>query len=357
MVFLLSVVTIINLAFWLLLFVKFSFQKQAGILPIKDKKQKEILLVIAARNEAENLGKNLPLILSQDYPNYKVLIIDDHSEDNSPEILEAFSRKYNKLIVQRNEVHLGKKRSLQAVLSSVSSNQLVFTDADCMPNSKKWLQHISNAFTAEKRIVLGYGPYARKPGLLNLFIRFESFMTALQYFSYALMGIPYMGVGRNLAYNKSVFDSVDGFTAHLDKLSGDDDLFISQVANAKNVAIQIHPESFMFSPAPDSWSRYIHQKKRHLSTSVRYKLIHQVLLSIYAGSHILFYLLLFFAGYKAALLLWFFRYLLIILSSNKGFRKLGEGELLFYFPILDLMMFFYYIFMSVYSLWPGKIKW
>ena len=51
-------------------------------------------------------------------------------------------------------------------------------------------------------VVLGYGAYKKYPGFLNKLIRFETFHTALQYFSYALAGKPYMGVGRNLSYRK-----------------------------------------------------------------------------------------------------------------------------------------------------------
>jgi hypothetical protein len=80
-------------------------------------------------------------------------------------------------------------------------------------------------------IVIGYGAYNKRPGLLNKIIRFETFHSALQYLSFALAGTPYMGVGRNLSYKKDVFLRNKGFSSINHIPGGDDDLFINKVAN------------------------------------------------------------------------------------------------------------------------------
>ena len=82
--------------------------------------------------------------------------------------------------------------------------------------------------------MLGYGAYEHQKGFLNKIIRFETFIAALQYLSYALNKMAYMGVGRNLAYQKDLFYAFKGFQDHYKVISGDDDLFVNQAANKNN---------------------------------------------------------------------------------------------------------------------------
>jgi hypothetical protein len=118
--------------------------------------------------------------------------------------------------------------------------------------------------------VLGYGGYKKQKGLLNLLIRFETVFTAMQYFGMAVAGKPYMGVGRNLAYRKTVFFSNKGFASHSNLFSGDDDLFVNETSNSSNVGIELHPESFTWSDAETTFKNWFLQKKRHLTTAPRY---------------------------------------------------------------------------------------
>ncbi|MDZ7774386.1 MAG: hypothetical protein U5L09_01610 [Bacteroidales bacterium] len=78
-------------------------------------------------------------------------------------------------------------------------------------------------YDSNTEIVIGYGAYEKRKGLLNTLIRYETLKTAMQYFSYALMGMPYMGTGRNLSYKKSLFYRMKGFVSHYNVASGDDD--------------------------------------------------------------------------------------------------------------------------------------
>ena len=125
-------------------------------------------------------------------------------------------------------------------------------------------------FNKNTEIVLGYGGYIREPGILNLIIRFETAFNAMVYFSMARAGKPYMGVGRNLAYRKSLFFRNNGFASHTGLSSGDDDLFVNETAHAGNTAIEMHPDSFTWSASEKKFINWVRQKKRHLSTSIRY---------------------------------------------------------------------------------------
>src|SRR5690606_33778770 len=122
----------------------------------------------------------------------------------------------------------GKKYGLTLGIKAASHEWILLTDADCRPNSRRWIRSMSRYFDEDTQFVLGFSPYRATAGLLNLFIRFETMLTAIQYFSFGWLGNPYMGVGRNLAYRKSKFLEEKGFNNFLHVTGGDDDLFVNQ---------------------------------------------------------------------------------------------------------------------------------
>src|SRR5690606_21884275 len=161
-----------------------------------------VSVIICARNEEENLRRHLPAILQQDYPAFEVVLVNDYSEDETKWMLKELCKEYPQLkvvdIAQHVRLKHGKKFAVTLGIKAATNEHLIFTDADCEPQSADWLRHMAQGFSAGKEIVLGYSPYSRRPGLLNALIRFETFHTAISYLSYALKGDPYMGVGRNL---------------------------------------------------------------------------------------------------------------------------------------------------------------
>jgi len=210
-----------------------------------------VSIIIAARNESDNLFQNLPMILTQDYPNFEVIVVNHQSIDESYNVLNALKLSHDnlKIIEVERSKHLGngKKLPLTLGIKSATSEYLVFTDADCLPASKLWLRNLVSGFGRGGQVVLGYGPYRKEKGILNSIIRMDAVFIAVNYFSYALANIPYMGVGRNLAYTKKAFNSVSGFKTHYSISSGDDDLFVQEASVENNVVIHIDKESSCYS--------------------------------------------------------------------------------------------------------------
>jgi len=312
------------------------------------KKNIQISIIICAKNEAENLKKNLPLILNQEYPNFEVVLVNDSSSDDTLEIMKTFVANHSniKLVdVKTNETFWGnKKYALTLGIKASTHDFLVFTDADCMPKSNKWLAHISGNFSNQKSIVLGYGAYAKKPySFLNKLIRFETLMTALQYFSYANLGYPYMGVGRNMAYRKDLFFNNSGFNNHMSVKSGDDDLFINEVANRINTSICFTEDSFTVSEPKTSFKDWILQKRRHISTAKFYKTEHKFFLGLFYTSQLLFWVLgalLLLLGYDWHWIvsLIALRFIVQFLCFTFTAKKLGELDLLILTPILEIFL-------------------
>jgi glycosyltransferase involved in cell wall biosynthesis len=322
----------------------FSTKQDDGIL----KKDIPLSVIICAKNEAENLLENLPFILKQEYSNFEVVLVNDSSSDDTLEVMETFKseNKNIKLVnVKTSETFWGnKKYALTLGIKASTNDFLVFTDADCKPNSQKWLSYISSKFSNEKSIVLGYGAYEKQQfSFLNKLIRFETVMTALQYFSYAKLGRPYMGVGRNMAYRKELFFNNSGFNNHMSLKSGDDDLFINEVSNPENTAICYAEESFTLSKPKTSVKDWILQKRRHISTAKFYKTKHKLLLGLFYSSQLLFWLLsilLFILQYKWQwiLVLVIFRFVIQILSFGLAAKKLNEIELIILTPLLEIFL-------------------
>ncbi|MEX2483336.1 MAG: glycosyltransferase [Brumimicrobium sp.] len=252
-----------------------------------------VSIIIAARNEEDNLFEFLPYILEQDYPEFEVIVVNHQSVDDSTHILKAFKRKYEHLkvieITRNQHLTSGKKLPLTIAIKGAKYEHLLFTDADCKPSSRKWIEIMANQFIDKKQLVLGYAPYEEKPGFLNSLIRFDTAQIGISYLSYAKAGLPYMGVGRNIGYTKSLFLENKGFKSHYAIQSGDDDLFVQETAKNKNYAVCISSHAFCLSAPKENWADWIEQKSRHFTTAPRYGVIKKLLLGIYPLTLILLY--------------------------------------------------------------------
>lgn len=304
-------------------------------------------ILIAAKNETVNLVENLPFYRNQKHTKFELILINDHSTDDTFKILNRFKKENPFLDVtivnlESQDNSGNKKKALTKGIEIAKYPNLLFTDADCKPNSNEWIQLMTKKRT-NKQVVLGYGAYQKIPkSWLNKLIRFETVMTALQYFSYAKIGIPYMGVGRNLAYKKQLFTDNNGFVTHQHIKSGDDDLFVNQVATKKNTAICYVVKAHTISKVHTNFKKWLHQKKRHISTANKYQKKHQVLLALFYMTNFLFWFLGLFliAIYPTKLLLIIFllRILIQYFYLYKTACKLNEKDLVIFVPILELFL-------------------
>jgi glycosyltransferase involved in cell wall biosynthesis len=323
-----------------------------------------VSVVICARDEAHNLVKNLPGVLVQNYKTtHEVVLVNDNSSDESKYVIDEFKRSFKNLnmveLTQEAIMITGKKFPLSMGIKSAKYEIVLLTDADCVPASEHWIQKMQDTYTDDVEIVLGYGAYHKQPGLLNKLIRFETFHTAIQYLSYAIAGTPYMGVGRNLSYKKNVFLRNKGFSSINQIPSGDDDLFINQVANSSNTAISIDPDTFTLSDSKKTWSEWLSQKYRHYTTSKYYQPKHKILLGLYSLSLFLLYPLLaislIFFNWQIALAIFGVRFILQAFVYFKTMKKLNESDLFPWFLLLDIWMFFYFIFTAP-AIWKAPRK-
>lgn len=328
-------------------------------------------LIICAKNEELNLQKNLPTVLQQRYgsiqqPDYEVIVVNDNSEDDTKYYLRSIETGYPHYrhieLKQAAKFIPGKKYPLSIGIKGAQHEHVLLTDADCRPSSVNWLSIMSQGFEDGKEIVLGYGAYHKKPGFLNKVIRYETAFSAMQFLSFAMAGIPYMGVGRNLAYKKDLFFRNKGFTNHQHLASGDDDLFVNSAGNAQNVGVVIDKQAFTYSEPKTSWSRWFRQKTRHMSTGRHYRFGHKLLLGLFSLTHFLFY-----PAFIVSLFYWpLMEYVLIIFGSKLliqsiifffALRKLDEADLFKFSWLMDIFMCLYYIIFTPALFFKTKNHW
>jgi glycosyltransferase involved in cell wall biosynthesis len=360
------VVLSIQILYYVTIFSRFLLEKRGEI--NENSNSKGVSVVVCAWNEFDNLTELIPILANQKYTDFEVIIVDDRSTDGSGEYLKNEILNYPNFklvtITETPDHVASKKYALSLGIKMATKEVLLFTDADCRPNSYNWITGMLNQLGSGRQLVLGFSPYTHEPGLLNAFIRFETFFTAWQYFSYALLGMPYMGVGRNLMYRKKLFFDKLGFRNHQKITGGDDDLFVNENANSRNTAICFHPDTHTFSEPKHNFAEWFIQKKRHLYVGKRYKQRDKLLLGFYSITHILAWLLL-----PVLLLLpmklqivvggiFIFRILIFWIFGGIANHKLNTPIRWFALPMYDLLYAIYFATMGWYSvLTMKKIRW
>lgn len=324
-----------------------------------------VSIIICAKNEYENLKKNLRSLLQQDYINYEVIVVNDQSNDNTKDLLNEYEKTYYNLKVvniDENVNHvIGKKFALTLGIKTAKYDNLLLTDADCYVESKKWISSMVRNFISAD-IILGYGSYKKEKGLLNRFIRFDTFLIAIQYFSYALRSLTYMGVGRNLAYKKSLFFKNKGFANHLHVSSGDDDLFIREVAKKNEVAIEFCDDSHTISFPKTSFKSWYAQKRRHLTTSPLYDNKVKFLLSFFSISQILFFgSLIFLLISKVSYFIWgpllTVKLFLSYLINYPLMKKLKCFDLYLLSPLYEIINLLIQVSLFIFSINNNHNRW
>ncbi len=318
-----------------------------------------VSIIICARNETKNLRTFLPDVINQDYPEFQVIVVNDCSWDESGKYLEEMADAFPNLKIvtlkEQEKYPHGKKLALTLGIKGAAHEYLLLTDADCLPASRNWLRSMAQNFVTGKDLVIGYGAYQKLPGLLNKWIRFDTAYNAMFFLSRALKGKAYMGVGRNLAYRKSLFFNNKGFANHYHLMSGDDDLFVNETASATNTAVEINPDSFTYSIPKTSWSMWLFQKKRHMSTGAYYRSADQFYLGTYFGSLTFFYLLaiiliLLKQSPAVVVLMFTIRLTIQLVVFGKGMQKLKENDLIWLMPFFEIIMAFTYPLVSASNL-------
>ncbi len=327
---------------------------------------KPVSVIVCAHDEENNLRELLPLLLAQDHPEFEVIIVEDRCNDSTYDFLLSATKLDSRLrmvrVVHKPDHVSGKKFALTLGIKAARYDWVLLTDADCRPAGNKWIASMNALMTDHTNIVLGFSPYIKSQGLLNSFIRLESFLTGIQFMGLAILGKPYMGVGRNLAYRKSLFLDNKGFNSHLGIVGGDDDLFVNQHAVGADTNICIGKGSLMRSLPKTTWNEYYIQKLRHLVVGKSYKFSDKIILGTFSLTWVLTWTIALPYSFFSPLMDWIliaflFRWVLLIFLFRKASRKLGEPFEEWKVPLLDFIYAFYYLVTGPMALVSKKVRW
>lgn len=325
----------------------------------RDDELEPVSVVVCARDAYHHLVELIPALLSQDYPEFEVVVVNDCSDDETEEYLKDLERHESRVKPVQLRQHLnffhGKKFPLSMGIKSASNDLLVLTDPDCRPTSNQWLRSVVSCYGKGTEIVVGYARYDNTGGFLNNLIRFNAVQQALMYLSAALAGRPYMGVGKNLSYRQRLFFKQKGFIEHYAMEAGDDDLFVSQAATKKNTRVHINADNTVSCATPSSFGVWARQQRLHYTTIGKHRSGVRAFAALHYWSQLLFYVTfvaLFFmppafslpfvmpyeAYYFTTLaVLFLLRYVSQLIIYHGANRRLGERGLLPGLIVWDLL--------------------
>lgn len=318
-------------------------------------------VVVAARNEAAHLPRLLVALAKQTHPAFEVVVVDDASTDATPEIVQAWAETHpNVRLVRITQPQAPrKKHALTAGIAAATYEHLAFTDADCVP-PPGWLAALARAHGAHagETLLVGYSPFRRASGVLGRLACYETFVTGV--LTAAAIGLhqPYMAVGRNLSYTRTLFRRIDGFAHSLRSLSGDDDLLVQEVARRRAAAVRhvCDAETFVLTDPPPTWRAWIRQKKRHTSAGRFYARNVQFHLALFQATSVALWLAPLFAGWTGALLLGSKLFAQGVVL-HRAARALAERDLLPAFPLLELLYAAYNAFIAPLGLVKVPERW
>jgi glycosyltransferase involved in cell wall biosynthesis len=325
-----------------------------------------VSVVVAAKDEFNNLQSLIPTLLRQDYPHFEIVVALDRPTDGSQALLEHWAAQDPRVRFVSVE-NLppgwdGKKFALTQGIHAAQGEILLLTDADCLPASPQWIALMTAAYGPETAMVLGIGAYKPRTGLLNQAIQFETAYTAFQYVGMAAIGNPYMAVGRNLSFRKSFFLEKNGYGKFADRIGGDDDLFVNTHGSHAKITAQPDRNAHTLSIPKNSWKQWWKQKKRHLGAGTAYRWQDQLWIGTLNATHLLFYLfaLVSLAQFNALPIIFVYicRQMALFALFWLGARATClQGNKMILLPFMDICYTLYYLATGFAALFIKSRKW
>uniref|UniRef100_UPI004047CF7B glycosyltransferase n=1 Tax=Algoriphagus sp. TaxID=1872435 RepID=UPI004047CF7B len=254
-----------------------------------------VTILVTARNKFKLLKVLIPKLFEQDYAKFEVLIVNDQSTDRTKRLLEDLMAHYPKLrsvTITYTPKHVtAKKFALTLGIKVAKNDVILFTEADCIPQSNQWLRKMTAPIREEgKTFAIGFAGVQKEGNSLNSWIQFETILRALFTFSFGLWKSPFTGTGKNLSYRKSFFMDKKGFRGFWNTEGGEDSLWINTHATGANSKVVINPEAIAVANPAATWKEYIIQEKQLLHSEKFFKVEDKRKMGSYGISHALYWI-------------------------------------------------------------------
>ncbi len=325
-----------------------------------------VSIILAARNEEQNIRSCVKALIDQNYPEdlLQIVIVDDGSTDETVPILKSFESKVSDLTILQTHSKTGnKKLALDKAIRKCTGEILLFTDADCVP-SAAWVQTMVNYFSDDIGLVAGFSPVIDpSDSFFGKILHLDSIAAGFVAAGAIGNGSAATCTGRNLGYRRQLFQEVNGFSEIQKSTSGDDDLFLQLVKMKThwNINYAIDSDAIVPSYQTKSFVQFINQKKRHLSAGKYYNRKNQFLYLLFHLSNLSFFVF-------PILSVWYQKFLIssLLLIMGKLFfdwvvirscaRKFQQPINFNPFLVWEIFFPFYHLIIAPLS-WFGKIRW
>lgn len=308
-------------------------------------------IVVAARNEANNISSLLDSLLLIKFPssNFEIIICDDHSTDNTAAIVKSFTERIPnlKLVSLPPNSPRGKRAALEAGIRIARHDRIIITDADCV-TQPDWLDQLDKCFTVDTQFLIANAPLIKKSGFVNSISCFENMRSFILITSTFGWGHPVSATARNMGFRKEIFHAEGGYRPTAGSLGGDDDLLLKNFLDkGYTVNLSTDPQSAVFSHTSSSFREYFRQKARHTAASKFYSkqskwiLVFWHLPNLYAQSSIL--LLPFFPEVSFTFFVKILFDLILVLSlQNKYNYHFNPFQIVFYQIFYEIFLIINY---------------
>ena len=229
-----------------------------------------VSVIVAARNEEENIARCIDAVLAQNYPSemFELIIVDDHSEDSTFKIATEYAKKSHQIIcVHLQADFIGKKQAVTHAISIARGKLIVTTDADCQMETNWLASFVSFYVKTNAKMIVAPVAFRKENSLFEKMqsLEFMALMAcggASLYYSKAIMCN-----GANLCYQKEVFNEVGGYSITDEKASGDDVLLMYKIKKSypQGVLFLKSKEAIVYTKAVNTIEAFFQQRKRWAS--------------------------------------------------------------------------------------------
>jgi glycosyltransferase involved in cell wall biosynthesis len=263
--------------------------------PLDTLDQRPMSLVIATRNEHDQLRQNLPFFMNQNYPNLEVVVVIDDSDTEMRYIMQEFEKQYSNLKVvcfEWSRNFFVNPRFAESVgIKSAAHDRILLSNITTRPSSPEWVARMSKALSGNKKIVIGYHSITLKPSFINAFIRFKSFFYAMRYLSAAVSGKPFTANSKNLAFERELFYETRSIAQFYNVNTGEEDMFVNKAATKTNTAVVVHQDAFVKAQLEPTFSDWFEKRTRHRVLFKEFKTVNRLGLVLYNWFTALFYII------------------------------------------------------------------
>lgn len=307
-----------------------------------------VSVIVTVRGENERfLTDELPVLLNQQYDHYEVIVVYIGGDMEYYEQLQNIRNNYSYMRLTKmggnDRIYITTKQALNVGIKSAQYEALLFTTTGSMPKSEEWISYMAKGFEYGEVVVGSSVASYENDNVRNYLKRMVEMHNMRNAMASAVQGKFFYAPRCNYGFTKSLYDSTRGYN-YLGIDIGDNDLYLQDIASPERLAVVLSPHAIVEEQRPESWREWLEYMRYYGSTVDSYPASRRLFMRRERGSRVLFFLSSIVAIVVmplevkiavAALLL--LRYIIVLFSSYRVGRKLGERGIASKYWIYDIV--------------------